>query len=141
VDFWEYNEHTIDGKGRLVLPASFREEFAGGGVLANHGDHVGLHTGSGWEQAYRSMESQGFSPRELSVVKSFATRFLPDAQNRVTVPARLREVVGVDREVALIGMGKYVALYPRDRWRRIEADVLSAQHEGASLAERLAVAW
>jgi MraZ protein len=141
VDFWEYNEHTIDGKGRLVLPSSFREAFAAGGVLTNQGDHVGLHTPSGWEQAFRSMrDSEDFTVRELAVVKSFVTRFQPDAQNRVTLPTRLRAAVGLERDVALIGMGNHVALYPRDRWQRLEGEVLADASDGPSLSERLAVA-
>jgi MraZ protein len=142
VDFWEYNEHTIDGKGRLVLPSSFRAAFADGGVLTNQGDYVGLHTPSTWEQAFRAMrDSENFTVRELAVVKSFVTRFEPDAQNRVTLPSRLRTAVGLERDVALIGMGNHVALYPRDRWQVLEGEVLGgAGGVGPSLAERLAVA-
>ncbi len=141
MDFWEYNEHTIDGKGRLVLPSSFREAFAGGGVLTNQGDHVALLTPAGWDIAFRAMrDSQDFSPRELSVVKSFASRFHADAQNRVTLPPRLRQAVGLERDVALIGMGNHVALYPRDRWHQLEGEVLAVPADGASLADRLAVA-
>lgn len=141
MDFWEYNEHTIDGKGRLVLPSSFREAFTDGGVLTNQGDHVALHTPAGWDIAFRAMrESQDFTPRELAVVKSFVTRFHPDAQNRVTLPARLRQAVGLERDVALIGMGNHVALYPRDRWHQLEGEVLADHAQGAGLAERLAVA-
>lgn len=141
MDFWEFNEHSIDGKGRLVLPSSFRSAFEAGGVLSNLGDHIGIHTATGWEAAYRKMRDQGgYTPREMAVIRSFATRFTLDSQNRVHLPGRLRSAVGVEREVALIGMGDHIALYPRDRWYEIESQTFAPSDGGESLAERLAEA-
>ena len=135
MEFWEYNEHNIDGKGRLVLPSSFRSAFEHGGVLTLQGSFVAMMQPAEWDKALRRMTSSGqYSTRELNYIKSFVTVFTPDAQNRVTVPARLRERVGLEQKVALIGMGGYIAIYPRDVWLALEQD-LSA---GGDLDERLA---
>ncbi len=137
MEFWEYNEHNIDGKGRLVLPASFRSAFEGGGVITFQGTHLAMMQPAEWDKTLRRMSSSGdYSDRELSFVKSFVTVFTPDAQNRVTIPARLREQVGLEREVALIGMGGHIAIYSRDVWHAIERDLAG----GGDLAERLAEA-
>jgi MraZ protein len=136
--FWEYNEHNLDAKGRLVLPASFRDEFEFGGILAFGGTHAMIHTISGWQQVATSIETSGrYNPRELAVIKSFATQFKPDAQNRVKVPDRLRTAAGLDREVALIGMGHYVALYSLDRWQQIQGEVMADDGTDDDLMERL----
>ena len=135
VDFWEYNEHNIDDKGRLVLPSSFRSAFEDGGVLTLQGSFVAMMQPTRWEQVLRQMTDSGqYSTRELNYIKSFVTVFRPDGQNRVTIPARLRERAGLQREVALIGMGKHIAIYPRDAWLAIESDMAA----GSDLDERLA---
>lgn len=134
VDFWEYNEHNIDAKGRLVLPSTFRPAFEGGGVLTFQGRYVGIFERPRWVAHLRDMTDSGeFSAEEIHYVKSFVTEFTPDAQNRVTVPARLRARSGIDREVALIGMGDHIAVYPRDEWKAFE-ERLDA---GGDLADRL----
>ena len=138
MEFWEYNEHNIDGKGRLVLPSSFRSAFDKGGVLTFQGSYVALHEPAGWDKALRRMESSGdYTKRELMYVKSFVTPFTPDAQSRVMIPARLRERVGLKREVALIGMGGHVAIYPRQVWKDLEAELGAGVDGGPSLTERL----
>ena len=138
MDFWEFNEHNIDGKGRLVLPSSFRDAFSGGGVLSNLGDHVGVYTPAGWDSFYRKVRSTtGFTASDKAVFKSFVSQFQPDAQNRIVLPLRLRKAVGLEREVALIGMGDHVAIYPTARWHEIETRTL-APSDGQSLADRLA---
>lgn len=137
MEFWEYNEHNIDGKGRLVLPSSFRESFESGGVMTFMGSRVVIFQPQVWEARLRKMSASGdFSPREIDFVKSFVTVFQPDGQNRVTIPARLRERAGLDREVALIGMGDHIDVYDREAWRALEDDLASTP----DLAERLAQA-
>lgn len=137
VDFWEYNEHNIDGKGRLVLPASFRAAFEGGGVLTFQGKYVGIFEHSRWDAHLRQLRDSGdFTTDEIRLVKSLVTEFTPDAQNRVTLPARLRARTGIEREVALIGMGDHVAVYARDEWKAFEAEV----DTGGDLADRLSEA-
>ncbi|MCB1270968.1 MAG: hypothetical protein M9942_06400 [Microthrixaceae bacterium] len=137
MDFWEYNEHNIDDKGRLVLPASFRSAFESGGLLTYHGRYLALFEYARWEAHLRTMRDSGnFSPQELRYLKSFVTEFTPDGQHRVTVPTRLRDRAGIDREVALIGMGDHVAVYARDVWKAFEEELDS----GGDLADRLAEA-
>ena len=137
VDFWEYNEHNIDDKGRLVLPASFRSAFEGGGVLTFVGRSVGIFEHARWDAKLRQLRDSGdFSNDEIRLVKSLVTEFTPDSQNRVTLPARLRERAGIEREVALIGMGDHVAVYARDAWKAFEARL----DAGGDLADRLSEA-
>ena len=127
MEFWEYNEHNIDGKGRLVLPSSFRTAFEQGGVLTYQGTHVAIMEPAEWTKRLREMTNSGaYSKAELGFIKSMVTVFTPDSQNRVTIPTRLRERAGLDREVAMIGMGSHVAVYPRDAWQALEHDLVDS---------------
>jgi MraZ protein len=141
VEFWEYNEHNVDGKGRLVLPSSFRDAFDRGGVLSFQGSFVAIHDPAGWDKARRRMEDSGdYTKKELYWLRSFVTNFTPDSQNRVMLPARLREAVGVEREVALVGQGSFIAVYPRDVWHRLEDELTAASDGRPSLSDRLSEA-
>ena len=138
VDFWEYNEHNIDGKGRLVLPSSFRESFEDGGVMTFMGSRVVIFEPAVWESRLRKMGASGnFTNREIDFVKSFVSVFTPDAQNRVTIPARLRERAGLEREVALIGMGDHIDVYDRAVWKSLEDEMAAATDLSDRLAEAL----
>jgi len=138
-EFWEYNEHNIDGKGRLVLPSSFREAFADGGVLTFQGTHAALHTPSGWDRARRALEDDTrFTKAEQAWVKSLVCPVVPDAQNRVMLPARLRAEVGLDKEVSLVGMGGHVAIYSTEAWHALEARLRGGDEHRPPLNDRLA---
>jgi MraZ protein len=137
VDFYEQFEHTIDGKGRLVLPASWRSGFAEGGFLAFLGRNGGLFPPTAWEQYRRRLETSGNFDRDaMAYVLSLVTPFQPDAQNRINVPGRLRQKLGLDRDVTLAGAGSYVALWDRRAWDDLERRVERPTDEGVSLADR-----
>ena len=62
MEFFDQFEHTIDDKGRLVLPAAYREAFVGGGFLTLLGDNAALFTSDGWEKYRRRWSCRATSP-------------------------------------------------------------------------------
>lgn len=137
VDFYDTFEHTIDGKGRLVLPSSYRGAFTDGGFLTLVGSYAALFTPEEWEKYRRRLEASGrFSRKELQYLFSFVTPFVPDAQNRISVSPRLRERVGLEREVTIVGSVTHAAIYPRDTWLALEADIEAEASEGAGLSDK-----
>ena len=74
MEFFDQFEHTIDDKGRLVLPAAYREAFVGGGFLTLLGDNAALFTKDGWEKYRRRLELQGnFTRHQLQYLFSTAS--------------------------------------------------------------------
>jgi MraZ protein len=137
MEFFDQFEHTIDDKGRLVLPAAYREAFVGGGFLTLLGDNAALFTRDGWEKYRRKLELQGdFTRHQLQYLFSFVSPFTPDSQHRIVVNARLRAKVGLEREVSIVGSGSHAAIYPRDAWGRIEAEATAADAEGLTLVDK-----
>lgn len=137
MDFFGLYEHRVDGKGRLVLPAPFRAGFSGGGFLAPLGRNAGLFPPTAWEQYRRRLENSGNFDREaLAYVYSLVSQFEPDNQNRIGVPNRLRDKVGIDTEVALVGAGSYVALWDKRAWDSLEGRVEADTDEGVSMEDR-----
>lgn len=137
MEFFDQFEHTIDDKGRMVLPAAYREAFAGGGFLTLLGDNAALFTPDGWEKYRRRLELSGtFSRDELRYLFSFVSPFTPDAQHRIAVSARLRERVGLGREVSIVGSSSHAAIFPRERWAALEDRVNAPDESGRTLVDK-----
>jgi len=130
--------HTprLDEKGRIILPAKFRDEFASGLVITRGQDRC-LYVFS-----QREFEAMNEKIRQAPIsnkaardfLRSFlsgATDELPDKQGRVTIPAILREYAGLDRDLAVIGMGNRAEIWDISVWNQSQADRDSAFSEVA----------
>jgi MraZ protein len=134
MDFYDTFEHTIDGKGRLVLPSSFRAAFADGGFMTFLAEYAALFTPAGWKSYRHKLEGAGtFTRKEKQYMFSFVAPFVPDSQNRISLGPRLRNRAGLVRDVTLVGSGSHVAVYARDTWAQLEASI-EAPVEGAEHA-------
>jgi len=138
MEFFDQFEHTIDGKGRLVLPSAYRVAFVDGGFLTWLGDYAALFTVDGWEKYRRRLELSGSLPRQqLQVLLSYVSPFTPDSQHRIAVNPRLRGKVGLDREVTIVGSSSHAAIYDRARWAQIEADAMGPDADGRTIADKI----
>ena len=115
--------HTprLDDKGRLFLPAKFRERLAGGLVITR-GQERCLYVFP-MDEFVRVAETMRNAPVTSKVVRDYLRVFLsgasdeiPDKQGRVTVPANLREYAGLGRDCTVIGAGSRVELWDTTAW-------------------------
>ena len=128
----------LDDKGRLFLPAKFRDELSAGLVITP-GQERCLRVFPMAEFA-RVTEVARAAPTALRETRDFhrmafgdAHDEVPDRQGRVTVPASLREYAGLTREVAVVGLNSYLEIWDEPAWR----DYHSGQREAySSLSER-----
>ncbi|MFM1917584.1 MAG: division/cell wall cluster transcriptional repressor MraZ [Actinomycetota bacterium] len=111
----------LDDKGRLVLPAKFREQLAGGLVLTRGQDRSLVV----WPAAEFSSYSERLSEASrsdarvrayLRVLFSGASDEIPDRQGRITLPPALREYAGLDREVIVVGNGTTAEIWDAQAW-------------------------
>jgi MraZ protein len=115
--------HTprLDDKGRLFLPAKFRDRLASG-LVVTRGQERCLYVFP-MDEFVRVAETMRNAPVTSKVVRDFLRVFLsgasdevPDKQGRVTVPANLREYAGLDRDCTVIGAGSRVELWDTTAW-------------------------
>lgn len=125
------DQHTLDAKGRVILPSRFRERFAGGLVLVPGQDHcIDIYPVTTFE---RRVEQLRALPREDQRARAYLRIFLagahqdtPDGQGRVTVPPRLRSYAGLERDLTVVGADEKVEVWDRGAWE--------AYREGAERA-------
>lgn len=115
--------HTprLDDKGRLFLPAKFRDRLAEG-LVVTRGQERCLYVfpTDEFTQLVTTMQSAPMTSKGvrdyLRVFLSGASDEVPDKQGRVTVPAGLRTYAGLDRECTVIGAGSRVEIWDTQSW-------------------------
>ncbi|THJ67550.1 division/cell wall cluster transcriptional repressor MraZ [Arthrobacter echini] len=115
--------HTprLDEKGRLILPARFREELSGGLVLTRGQERcIYVFSMNEFEKVHEQMRAAPISSRQARdynrVFLSGASDEVPDKQGRITIPPVLRAYAGVDRDLAVIGAGNRAEIWAADAW-------------------------
>ncbi len=115
--------HTprLDEKGRLILPAKFREELSEGLVLTRGQERcIYVFSMSEFERVHEQMRAAPISSRQARdynrIFLSGASDEVPDKQGRVTIPPALRTYAGLDRELAVIGAGSRAEIWAADAW-------------------------
>lgn len=116
--------HTIDVKGRLIVPSRLRDELEGDKVvLAKWPDGcIAVWSGPGWrgleEKLLQLASSDSTSRRVVRAMASSAHTDEVDRQGRITVPGHLREHAGIERDVVVAGALDHGELWSPDRWDR-----------------------
>jgi MraZ protein len=133
-------QHALDAKGRVILPAEFREPLASGAVLTKVLDGcLGVYSREGFEQmAERVRDSARRGPVERRAARSWfsaARPFTPDKQGRVAIPQTLREYAGLERDVMVLGVDNRIELWNPGKWREHEALGQSDISSGEGLAD------
>ncbi|HJL77214.1 MAG TPA: hypothetical protein QF417_08095 [Acidimicrobiales bacterium] len=117
-------EHTLDDKGRIVLPAKFRSHFADGAYLAPADGCVVLRTRAEFEGMVERVQAEVRSgevdPKVRVALGSESVHVQPDAQGRITLTARLQGLASLEREVVLIGAFDTIQIYAASTWREVE---------------------
>jgi MraZ protein len=131
--------HTprLDEKGRLILPAKYRDELAGG-VVITKGQERCLYVFP-LEEFGRVTEAMRTAPvtrkdlRDYSRVL-FASAFdeVPDKQGRITVPPALRTYAGLERDCVVIGANTRMEIWDATAWETY----LASQEEAFSEASQ-----
>lgn len=130
-------QHSLDAKGRVILPARFRDELDEGSVMAKGLDGcLAVYPAEEFQKVaekVRDMAQRGATERQAA--RSFfagALEVAPDKQGRVAVPANLREFAGLTRDVVVVGNLFHVEIWDAERWRdadRVGAAAISAADE------------
>jgi MraZ protein len=111
----------LDEKGRLFLPAKYREELAGG-VVITKGQERCLFVFPQEEfaritEALRTVPVTAKSVRDNSrVFFASASDEVPDKQGRITVPAALRAYAGLQRDCVVIGANTRLEIWDTQAW-------------------------
>jgi len=122
----EYS-HSLDGKGRVVMPSKFRPELAGGCVVTKGQERcIYVFPMDRWEEESSKVLSLPRTDRRArNLARSFfamASDQTPDRQGRVQIPESLRTYAGLEKDLVVVGVADHIEVWAADTWRSVAAE-------------------
>lgn len=114
-------QHSIDAKGRLFIPAKFRESLGSAFVITKGLDGcLFVYSLAAWNVLEEKINGLPLSQsRDLQrFFFSSAADCAPDGQGRVVIPQNLRLYAGLTKEATIIGVSGRAEIWDTERWQR-----------------------
>jgi MraZ protein len=131
--FVNHYEHSLDGKGRIVLPAKFRSSLGDRVYLAPQDSSLAVYSEEEYaeviDRLIGQVRSGGVDPMTR---RAFATNSVEvdiDGAGRITIPARLREYANLTDEVVVNGMLTYVEIWDREAFEAMQPELSAVVNE------------
>ena len=137
----EYN-HSVDAKGRLIVPSKFREQLGNEFVVTKGLDGcLFVYSQEEWKRIEESLREKPLTSKDARKFMRFffagAANCEVDKQGRILLPAILREFAGIDRDAVLVGVGSRIEIWSKERW--LQANTFDDMEEIAEHMEGLGI--
>jgi len=114
-------QHSLDAKGRLIVPARFRESLAEGGFVTRGFDRcLMVLTMDYFETVYKRINAMNLADpatRELRrIFFANAYSIMPDKVGRINLPQDLRDFAHIEAETVIAGQGEYFEIWQPSLW-------------------------
>jgi MraZ protein len=141
--FYGEYEHTIDKKGRLIIPSRFRDSFREYDVhklyITRGLDKcLFVFTENEWKSQESKFKSVPFTRSESRkfnrIYFAGASEIECDKQGRILIPKYLKDYAGIKRDVMIIGVANRIEVWSKDAWSSYYG---SAKESFEDIAEKL----
>ncbi len=121
-------EHTIDSKGRISIPSKFREilskKYDDRLVITNFDHCLVAFPFDEWNSLVeQKVGSFSILRKEISAFLRFfyssAIDCVIDKQGRLLIPQTLREYANLQKDVVLVGEGRFIEIFAKERWQEV----------------------
>jgi MraZ protein len=131
-------EHTIDDKGRLTIPARFRDELAEGMFVSRGLDGcLFVYPPDSWKALVEKVATLPLTRKDARFFSRLiysGSECRLDKQGRTLLPSSLRKHAAIESEVVIIGVNSRLEIWSKARWQEVTAQL---EREGATFAEQL----
>jgi len=118
-------EYTIDPKGRVNIPARFREQLQetgqGSFVITNYSGCLYAYPADDWAGIEEKLSTVSSVDRKLNTFLRFfvggAVEAVPDKQGRILIPPSLRSYACLDKDVVITGMPNRFEIWASEKWQ------------------------
>ena len=126
-------QHSLDTKGRIIVPARFRDELAEGGFVTRGFDRcLMVMTSNYFELVYQRINAMNLAdPATRELRRLFfanAYSITPDKVGRINLAPNLREFAKIEADTIVAGQGEYFEIWLPELW---EAQMTSLENEEA----------
>lgn len=118
--------HTLDDKGRLIMPSKFRKDL-GTNFFVTRGFNKGcltVYTEEKWYDLWQSLKNSGLNSAQIDQISRYlsanAINLDLDKQGRFLVSKDLREKAGIEKDVIILGVSDKIEIWARETWLQYE---------------------
>jgi MraZ protein len=132
-------QHTIDGKGRLIIPVKFRDCLGEKFIITKGLDNCLFgYPVSEWSALEQKLKALPFTKADARAFVRFffsgATECELDKQGRILLPQNLRDYADLSKDIVLIGVSNRIEIWNKDKWGIYSQEAESAYDE---IAEKM----
>lgn len=123
--FYGEYQHTIDRKGRIIVPSKFRQVFKEHYVEKFYVTRgldgcLFVFTEDEWKAQEQKFKAMPFTKQEARrfnrLYFSGACDIMCDKQGRILLPQYLKDFAGIKRDVVIVGISNRIEIWSKDRW-------------------------
>ncbi len=135
------HQHSLDDKGRLIIPSKFREDLGAEFVMTKGLDScLFVYPKNEWSVIEDKLKSLPLTNKDARAFVRFffsgATECALDKQGRVLIPNNLREHSKLDKDAVVIGVSTRIEIWSKEEWTSYtEDDNLSYDAIAEKMAE------
>ncbi len=121
MSFMGMYQYNVDPKGRVSIPVKYRDALGERFYVTKGFDRcIDVHTVEGWESLAAKLQKLSVTKRDMRDFVRFifgnATEVELDKQGRILLPGLLRETVGIEKEVVVMGVGSKIEIWDKAVW-------------------------
>lgn len=121
--FYGEYRHSLDQKGRVIIPSKFREGLGDRFILTKGLEEcLFAYSSEEWNNLELKLKSLPFTDKNVRAFVRFffsgATECELDKQGRILIPQNLREYAKLERDVYIIGVSTRVEIWDKERWEK-----------------------
>ena len=135
----EYH-HNIDVKGRVIIPAKFRESLGDSFVVSKGSNNcINIYSANEWEM-FRAELLALRTPDASKLRRFFFSSAAPvdlDAQGRILIPPAFREYAELTKDLAIVGVSNHAEIWDKQRWDEYMSDPIFTSEEITRAIENL----
>lgn len=137
--FMGEHQHTLDGKGRIFMPARFREELGERFVITRGLDNcLFAYPAAEWDNLEQKLKALPFTRSDARAFMRFffsgASECEFDKQGRVLIPNNLRDHAKLQKDAVVIGVSTRVEIWSREVWQQYSEQ---AEQSFEDIAEKI----
>ena len=120
-------EHSLDAKGRLIMPAKLREDIGEKFIITKGLDGClfgfSQNEWNNFEDKLKTLPLTNKNARDfVRFFLSGATECEIDKQGRFLIASNLREYAEMEKEIAIIGVGTRIEIWNKEKWKTYNSD-------------------
>lgn len=142
--FYGEYQHSVDTKGRVIIPSKFREGLGDRFIITKGLDNcLFVYSLDEWSNLETKLKTLPLSSKDARAFIRFffsgATECEVDKQGRILIPANLREYAGLEKEIYIIGVSTRVEIWDKLKWEAYNSDDNLSADKIAEKMEQLGI--